>query len=390
MVTRVDLRDAEVRPRGRVAVLVVRREPVRGREDLPPGPLPAHPLSLDRARRVGREHHPVVGVGLVDDAAGVVLHEVARHAQVMGDQVGHPVGGHLIRHREDIGQVLDRQVAALHRLAQERHRGLLRHQHRGGEVVGLHPLAQEVGEVARRLVAEQEVAQRLEDHRLGRVPADWLLLDVDAAQPQVGQGPDGPGKVIEVTHLEPVVAHHRHQHALRQRAAVVVRARPYLCRQGLRRRLLDAGEVVALLAHGRPQRGVGLACLLRRAGRLGALRPQLGGERDDVLKNLGGHPRPGLQHWQPERLVGGVTLGGLQRYLQLRAAAGRLLLQQLGHRHRQRRGQLFHQRQARLAFAVLQQRQHRRRAAHLRAELGERHPARPPQVPDPLAQCCQV
>src|ERR1700733_11424621 len=66
LATLVDERRAPVRPRLRVRVLVVRAEPVVGDEYLPARPLAAHPLALDRAGGVGREHHAVILVRLVD------------------------------------------------------------------------------------------------------------------------------------------------------------------------------------------------------------------------------------------------------------------------------------------------------------------------------------
>jgi len=105
----------------------------------------------------------------------------------MGDQVGDPVRGHLVGHREHVDQVLDGQVTTVLRVAQERHRGPLGDEHGGGEVVCLDPLAQEVGEVPGRAVAEQEVTKRLQDDRPRRVTADWFLLDVNPPGVQVGQ-----------------------------------------------------------------------------------------------------------------------------------------------------------------------------------------------------------
>src|SRR5579863_10270058 len=109
---RVDLRDAEIGTGRRVGVLVERRVAVLRGEHLAARPLAAHPLPLDRAGGVGREDHAVVLVGLVDDAARVVLHEVAGHAEMLGDEVGHPVRGHLVGDGEDVDQVLDGQVTA--------------------------------------------------------------------------------------------------------------------------------------------------------------------------------------------------------------------------------------------------------------------------------------
>jgi hypothetical protein len=86
---------------------------------------------------------------------------VAGQAQVVGGEVGEPVRGHLVGHREQVHQVLDREVPALFRAVEQwRGRGL-RHEDGRGKIVHLDPLPQEVGEVARHLVAEQEVAERL-------------------------------------------------------------------------------------------------------------------------------------------------------------------------------------------------------------------------------------
>src|SRR5580704_6119236 len=93
---RIDESRTPVRARWRVGVLEVRAEPVRGVEHLPSRPLPAHPLPLDGAGRVSREDDAIVLVRLVDDAALVVLDEVARDIQVVSGEVGEPVRRHLI------------------------------------------------------------------------------------------------------------------------------------------------------------------------------------------------------------------------------------------------------------------------------------------------------
>ncbi len=80
----------------------------------------------------------------------------------MGGEVGEAVRGHLVGHREHVAHVLDGEVAFGLRVLQERHRGLLRHQDRRGEVVRLDALSQEVGEVAGLPVAEAEVAEGLQ------------------------------------------------------------------------------------------------------------------------------------------------------------------------------------------------------------------------------------
>ena len=84
---------------------------------------------------------------------------------MVGGEVGEPVRGHLVGHREQVDQVLDRDVPVLLGPLQDRRGRGLRHEHGGREVVRLHPLPQEVGEVARHLVAEQEVAEGLQHDR---------------------------------------------------------------------------------------------------------------------------------------------------------------------------------------------------------------------------------
>ena len=167
---RIDLGDAEVGAGRGVGVLAVRGEPVGGAEHPPPGPLTAHAAG-PRSRPDGSagKHHAVVLVGLVDDAALVVLHEVAGQAQVVGGQVGEPVRGHLVGHREHVHAGPRPQVPALLGAVEERRGRCLRHEDGRGEVVHLDPLPQEVGEVARHLVAEQEVAERLQHDRARRI-----------------------------------------------------------------------------------------------------------------------------------------------------------------------------------------------------------------------------
>ena len=53
-------------------------------------------------------------------------------------------------------------------------------------------------------------------------------------------------------------------------------------------------------------------------------------------------------------------------------------------------GELLHQRQAGLALPVFDQGKHRRGAADLLAEFGQRQAFGPPGVPEPLAEHCKV
>src|SRR5690606_37319415 len=92
-----------------VRVLVVRRIAVGRGEHRSGSPLATHDLAFDRAGDVGRECHVVVLVGLVDDAVLTNPHEVDGQPEVVRGQVGESVGGCLVRHREDVPQVLDGQ-----------------------------------------------------------------------------------------------------------------------------------------------------------------------------------------------------------------------------------------------------------------------------------------
>ena len=211
--------------------------------------------------------------------------------------------------------------------------------------------------------------------------ADRLLLDVDPPVSQVGQRAHRPRQVLDVPDGEAVLADHRDQHALGQRATRVV-AGP----QRVGRLPLDDVEVVAALPHGLAQRGVRRPGLLRSGGGLGLLGPQLGRHRDQVLEHVGRDAGADLQRGQAKPPVGRVLLRVGQRDLQLRPAARRLPAQEFGHGHRQRRGQLLDQRQLRLPAAVLDEREDRWGPVDPLTELGQGQTAHPAQVPQPLAE----
>ena len=304
---------------------------------------------------------------------------------MMGGQVGEAVRRHLIRHREHIPQVLDGQVPGLLGLGQEARGGSFRDQHGRGVVVRFHPLAQEVREITRRGVPEHEMAEGLQQDRAGRVHAHGFLLQVDPPVAQVGDGPDRPREILRVPDRETLVADDGQQRPLRQRAAPVADGL-----QRLRRRALDLGEVVAPFPHRVTQPRVGHPRLLRGGRRPGALPAQLGVEPDQVLEHVIGHPGPDLQVRQPQLGVQRIMLCLLHRDLQLGPAARRLGPQQFLGRHGQGPGQRVDQGQLGLTAAVLQQGQRRGRPAHPAAELGQRVPARPAQVTEPLPECRQV
>ncbi len=167
----------------------------------------AHPLALDRPRGVRGEDDAVILVSLVDDAARVVLDEMAGHVEVVGGQVRETVRGHLVGHGEHITHVLDRQVPVLLGVPQERDGRVLGHQHRGREVVGLHPLAQEVGEILGSAVAEDKMTEGLQQDRPRSVHSKRLLAQVDPLVSQVGDRTRRPGQILDVADREAVVRH---------------------------------------------------------------------------------------------------------------------------------------------------------------------------------------
>jgi len=105
---------------------------------------------------------------------------------VAGGQIGEPVGGHLVGDGVDVAEVFDGQVALPFGLGEERDGREFGDEDRGGEVVRFHALAEEVGEVAGRGVAEDEVAEGLQQDGARRVHAQRFPLEVDAAVAGVG------------------------------------------------------------------------------------------------------------------------------------------------------------------------------------------------------------
>src|SRR5690606_6248267 len=89
----LDVGGAPVGAAPHVGVLVVGGVPVGLVEDRPRGPVPAHHLALDGAGDVGGEGDVVVLVGLVDDPVLPHPQEVDGDVEVLGGEVGEPVGG---------------------------------------------------------------------------------------------------------------------------------------------------------------------------------------------------------------------------------------------------------------------------------------------------------
>ena len=165
----------------RVGVLVVRRGQVGPVEDDPRGPVPADRLALDRPGRVRRELHAVVLVRLVDRSRPRDPHEVHRDAEVAGGQVGEPVRGGLVGHRERVAQVLDRDVLGGLRPPQEVDRA----PSRGSAARRRSSWSRPAGAGSRRSpaarVAEHDVAERLQHQRARVVLPGVPLRQVDAA-----------------------------------------------------------------------------------------------------------------------------------------------------------------------------------------------------------------
>jgi len=109
-----------------------------------------------------------------------------------------------------------------------------------------------------------------------------------------------------------------------------------------------------------------------------------------MLEHVVGHPGAGLQVGQAEVGVERVALRLLQHDLQLRAAARRLVAQEILGRHRQRPGQGLDQRELRFPAPVLQQRQRRRRPPDPPAQLGERQATGAAQVAQALPEGSEV
>ena len=123
-----------------VGVLVVLGGAVLLLERRPREEPAAHDLPLDRARHIHRDGEVVVLVHARDRPRAVDAQEVQRDAGVHRQQVRHPHAGRLVRHAERVAEVLDREVAVLLRLLEERHRRRLGHEAARGVVVDLEPL----------------------------------------------------------------------------------------------------------------------------------------------------------------------------------------------------------------------------------------------------------
>ena len=149
----------------------------------------------------------VVAVPLEQGAVVADPQEVQPDVEVLGEQVGQPLRGGLVRDPERVAQVLDRQLLAPLGGAEVRDGGRRGIEAGGGEVGDLDALAQEVV-VARGVEwLEDAVRDGLQGERAQAVAAgDRRGWQVDAAVRQVGDGAGRVGQVVDVDQGEAEVA----------------------------------------------------------------------------------------------------------------------------------------------------------------------------------------
>jgi hypothetical protein len=156
--------------------------------------------------------------------------------------------------------------------------------------------------------------------------------------------------------------------------------------QHLGRRPFDLREVVVPLPHVRAELRVRPPGHLGRRALLGEQPGQLAVQPDQRLERVRGQPPAGPHHGQAQRRVPGRGLEVRQLDLQARAPARRLRAEQIVHRYAESARDRPQHAQFRLALAVLDERELRRRPADGLAQLLQRQPPRPAQVAQALAQ----
>ena len=363
----LDMGGAPVGAARLVRVLAVLAHPILAAEHPPRAPPAAHPLPLDRAERIGGEAHLVVLVRLEDRAGGVDLQEVHRDVQVLGGQVREAVRGHLIAHRELVPQVLHAQLPLRLRLPQEVQGTALGQQQRAGQIVRLHPLAQQLSEVRRLLLAQHMRGDRLQ-HRGARIRGGPPQRQVDPPVLRIGDRAGGVGQVGHRMEGEAELRGQQRHLPVGQRPAPVPDPR-----EQVPGRLLERGIVVARPGLLLAQLTVHPPRLLRGRGPLLMQSPQLPVQGEDRLDRGVGQGLAHRQLGQREGPVQRPRLRRRQRDLERRAMVRRLGIQQVVHRHLERPGDAAQLPELQLALAVLDHRQLRGRALDRGRELGQGH-----------------
>ena len=300
----------------------------------------------------------------------------------MREEVRHPHARRLVGHTEGVAEVLDREVAVLLRLLQERHRRRLGHEAARRVVVDLEALLEEVGVVGRATVPEEAVCHGLQRHRSQAVTArDGCRWQVDAPVLEIGHRAGGVRQVVHVEQLEAQLLGHDADGAVGERAADVAGRLQLLLGQAL-----DVGEVVAALAHPQPQLGVGPARLLGRGDRLALTTLQLAVQPEDRLERLVAGALRDPDRCDPEPAEHGARLRAVELDLERGAVVRRLGGQQLGDLGPGDPRDLLQERELGLALAVLDEAQVAPGDADGGTELVERHPVLDAVMADAVAE----
>ena len=380
------LRGAPERARRGIGVLVVLGRAVRVLERRARAPLLADPLALDRSGDVGRQRQAVVLVALLQRAVSGHAQEVQGHVEVLGGEVREAQGRGLVRDAERVAEVLDREPLLLLGLREERHRCVLRHEARRGEVVDLETLPEELDVARGRRVPEQPVGHRLQRHRPQAVAArDRRRRQVDATVGEVGDRPGRVGQVVHVDELEAEPLGHDAHLAVGEGARAVARRGDLLFGE-----LLDLGQVVGAVAHALAQLGVGAARLFGRRDRLARPPLQLTVQADDRRERVVGDAAARADRGKPEGRVERARLRPAQFELERGTPTRRLAGEQLGEFDVERGGEGVERRQLRLALAVLDERELAAGQADRIAQLVEREAALAAEVTDAMPQRREV
>jgi hypothetical protein len=230
------------------------------------------------------------------------------------------------------------------------------------------------------------MAERLQHDRPRVVAlAAGDLGQVDAPVLEVGDRAGRAGQVVHVVQGEPQRRRDVEDAALRERAGRV----PHRLQDPGGRRL-DLGKIVVPFAHVDPQLRVGLPGDLGRRALLGQHPRQLAMQTHEGVEGVRRQPAAAADHGQTQARVRLRLLEMRELDLQPGAPAGGLRPQKILQGYAERGGDALQHRQLRLALAVLDERQLRRRSSDRLAELLERHALRFALVAQALAQGHEV